>query len=345
MSAPISSQAWAPCSQKLSEEKRTGCFWAVTDGQAGSRQAERAACASCQQPPFPWELSQASMGQGTLHQTFQLLMILRVWPPSFLSTGQWFLLNKNIPILNGVLFPLFPQKTYSIMQVEVTEDNPGMDKSVWTAQPTGANPADHPRFMISTTKSTTKATRDSYGKGHQEILEVTVLSIKKKASLNAGLDPNLQEDSLGLRSRNTLNYSGKSNLVFKVFPPQQGNSDVFLCDDLSETWELKHFVSSRPPQDGHTLSSPLLRTIHKTTWKKTSQGWSLQAEMQHKNRKSRCGTGLSDKPQPWTRAVSPLTIVCVISSPALHWPEIGGLQGKEPPVSAQRPWAHGLLLP
>lgn len=57
-----------------------------------------------------------------------------------------------------------------------------------------------------------------------------MLSTKKDPSLNAGLDPNLQEDSLGLRSRNTLNYSGKSNLVFKVFPPQQGNSDVFLCD-------------------------------------------------------------------------------------------------------------------
>lgn len=84
--------------------------------------------------------------------------------------------------------------------------------------------------MISTTKSITKATRDSHGKGHQEILEGTVLSIKKEASLNAGLDPNLQEDSLGLSSRNTLNYSGKSNLVFKVFPPQQGNSDVFLSD-------------------------------------------------------------------------------------------------------------------
>lgn len=39
-----------------------------------------------------------------------------------------------------------------------------------------------------------------------------MLSIKKEPSLNAGLDPNLHEDSLGLRSRNTLNYSGKSNL-------------------------------------------------------------------------------------------------------------------------------------
>lgn len=57
-----------------------------------------------------------------------------------------------------------------------------------------------------------------------------MLSIKKEPSLNAELDPNLQESSPGLRSRNTLNYSGKSNLVFKVFPPQQGNSDVLLCD-------------------------------------------------------------------------------------------------------------------
>lgn len=54
--------------------------------------------------------------------------------------------------------------------------------------------------------------------------------IKKEPSLSAGLDPNLWEDSLGLRSRNTLNYSGKSNLAFKVFPTQQSILDVFQSD-------------------------------------------------------------------------------------------------------------------
>lgn len=107
-----------------------------------------------------------------------------------------------------------------------------MDKSVCEVHsPQEQSQLISPSFMSSsTTKSIRKPTRDLHGKSHQEILEVTVLSIKKEPSLNAGLDPNLQEDSLGLRSRNTLNYSGKSNLLFKVFPPQQSNSDVFLCN-------------------------------------------------------------------------------------------------------------------
>lgn len=160
-----------------------------------------------------------------------------------------------------------------------------------------------------------------------------------------GLIQIYRKTALGSDPGTHLTTQGNLILCLKSSLPNKVTQMCSCVMDLSETWEFKHFVSSRPPQDGHTLSSPLLRTIHKTTWKKTSQGWSLQAEMQHKNRKSRCGRGLSDKPQPWTRAVPPLTIVCVISSPALHWPEIGGLQGKEPPVSAQRPWAHGLLLP
>lgn len=125
------------------------------------------------------------------------------------------------------------------MQIKATEDNLGMDKSVCELHsPQEQNQLISPSFMTSsTTTSIRKATRDLYGKSHQEILEVTVLSIKKEPSLNAGLDPNLQEDSLGLRSRNTLNYSGKSNLVFKVFPPQQGNSDVLLCN--GSWWNIR----------------------------------------------------------------------------------------------------------
>lgn len=125
------------------------------------------------------------------------------------------------------------------MQIKATEDNLGMDKSVCELHsPQEQSQLISPSFMTSsTTTSIRKATRDLYGKSHQEILEVTVLSIKKEPSLNAGLDPNLQEDSLGLRSRNTLNYSGKSNLVFKVFPPQQGNSDVFLCN--GSWWNIR----------------------------------------------------------------------------------------------------------
>lgn len=54
--------------------------------------------------------------------------------------------------------------------------------------------------------------------------------VQKEPSLDAGLDPNLQEDSLGLISRNTLKDLGKSNLVFKVFCTQQSILDAFQSD-------------------------------------------------------------------------------------------------------------------
>lgn len=68
------------------------------------------------------------------------------------------------------------------MQVKATEDSPGMDKSACELHsPQEQTQLISPRVMISsTTKSTIKAARDLYGKNHQEILEVTVLSTKKK---------------------------------------------------------------------------------------------------------------------------------------------------------------------
>lgn len=146
------------------------------------------------------------------------------------------------------------------MEIKATEDNLGINKSVCELHsPQEQTKLIRPTFMISPIIKSIikKATKDWYGKSHQEILGATVHYIKKKLFLNAGLDPNLQQDSLGLRPRNTLNYSGKSNLVFNVFPTQQ---TVFQSKDLSGTYgKLKHFLSLRPPQGGHIRSIPSIQ--------------------------------------------------------------------------------------
>lgn len=105
-------------------------------------------------------------------------------------------------------------------------------------------------------------------------------------------------------------------------------------------------LSTFPHQGHHKMVTPSVHHYWELFTKqheKKCQGWSLQVETQHKNTKSRPGAGLCDKPTPRTRAGPPLTIVRVISSPALHRPEIGSLQEKEPLVSAQRPWTRELI--
>lgn len=124
---------------------------------------------------------------------------------------------------------LFLQKIYSIRQIKATEDSRGMNKSELHS-PQEQTKHISPSFMTSPTiKSIIKAIKKSIWKEPSGD-NGSHCALYKELSLNAGLDPNLQEDSLGLRTRNTLNYSGKSNLVFKVFPTLQSISDVFQSD-------------------------------------------------------------------------------------------------------------------
>lgn len=138
-------------------------------------------------------------------------------------------------------------------------DNLGINKSVWELH----SPEDHTklissRFSISPIiKSIIKATKEGYGKSHQEILEASEHYIKIEPSLNTGLDPNLQKIGLGSDAGIHSATQGNLTLCLRSSPL----SRVFhMCSSLMDLKrspeKLKYFLSSRPPQGGPIQSIP-----------------------------------------------------------------------------------------
>lgn len=273
------------------KEKGLWCFWDGTDAQAA-----QAVCAFC----HPSLGNPARLPQVRGHWTKPSKA-----PQSLTSK---FSEHREV-FFAQVLIKTFQSKPGFFISLGNPQHNAGKSNrgqpwhgqiSLWTAQPTGANPADQP-------KSHDQLYYKKHHKGSKRFIwkkppgdigsHCAFYKEKKEPSMNAGLDPNLQQDSPGLRSRNTLNCSGKSNLVFKVFPPQQGNSNVLLCD--GSQWNRRAEALSLIKATTRWSHPPFTITENysqNSMKKKRSQGWSLWVEMQHKNRKSRCGAGLGDKP-------------------------------------------------
>lgn len=69
-------------------------------------------------------------------------------------------------------------------------------------------------------------------------------------------------------------------------------------------------------------------------WTHSRKRWTTNTvqDCMHKHVGSHCAS--------WTCTMLSLTIVSVISRPALRRPEIGGLQKNKPFISAQLPWTH-----
>lgn len=202
------------------------CF-AISATQAiagGSSHAQTALCAFHQQLLLLWELGQDFMGQSMLSQIFKILRLLEFVLHVF---------QMQANVLFQLLLKTFQRWmcSFSDLQHDVDKNHRGQpwykQTHLRTAQPKGVIKLISPSFMTSpTVKGITMATKDWREEVSRDIGSQYALC-KEKIISECRAWSESTEDSFGLKSRNILNYTGKPNLVFKVFPTQQSILDTF----------------------------------------------------------------------------------------------------------------------
>lgn len=115
-------------------------------------------------------------------------------------------------------------------------------------------------------------------------------TISKSTAIVLAPDPEIH-----LTTQGNLDLCLKSSLRSRVFQ---------MCSslmDLSGMYEkLKHFLSSSPPQGGHTQGIPSVQHYWELFTKqhvRKCKGWSLHGDTQHKKMSSKHGAGLRAQTQ------------------------------------------------
>lgn len=193
-------------------------------GMGGSSHVQLVLCAFHQQLLLLWELGQDFMGHSMLSQIFKILRLSELVLHVF---------QKQANVLFQLLLKTFLCRMcyFSDLQHNVDKNHRGQpwykQTHLRTAQPKGVIKLISPRFMTSPMiKGITTAAKEWREEVSRDIgSQCTLCKERIISECRAWSKPT--EDSFGLTSRNILNYSGKPNLAFKVFPTQQSILDTF----------------------------------------------------------------------------------------------------------------------